>query len=323
MKVAVIDVSPPEIYNLGAEKIANYHKSRGDVVIRSSAYDFFCLNAQKVYLSAIFTKDVPRLTNYAGIALERLSDVEMGGPAVTLLSDWIEHKCGIKPHVGLDSRFDKQSGQYEWTFSSRGCPRNCPFCLVSKLEGKTVVEDDDFIPAPNLADNNIIMTSERHQRRVVDAEKRFSKVDVNSGFDCRVFSHDPKFYFDLWNQLPLVMWRLAFDSAESEPHIHKSLKFFQDQGLDRHKVQVYILCNFPGVSPAEVKDRADIVKGYGMMPYLMRYGPVDRVISHYVAPGWTEETIESLRGYYNFPNVWMSCTWKEYKRSEAICSTRL
>lgn len=283
--IVVVNSSAP-IYNLAAEKIANYHLANGDAVMKLDHFDLFALaNARKVYFSAIFTRDLRHLVQEAALAHDRGVEVEIGGPAVTLLSDWVEERCGIKPHFGLDKRFEKIPGDYKWAFSSRGCPRDCPFCLVSKLEGKKVVWDDDFIPAPRLGDNNILMTSISHQKVVVEKLKRFPVCDINSGFDCRVFANDPEFYYSLYSRLNLLMWRFAFDTAEQEEPIRRVLEFLKGRGLDRHKVQTYALCNFPGVSPEEVEYRAEVIKGYGMMPYLMRYDPVDQVVDHYTAPG--------------------------------------
>lgn len=309
MKVAIINSS--SCYNLGAEKIARYHID--DDVYRGKKFDMFCMNVDRAYFSAVFTYDLPKLVQGVNLALARGIEVEVGGPAVTKLSDWVMKNCGIKPHIGLDERFEHMPGEYEWTFTSRGCPRNCSFCLVTALEGKKVIENDDFLPAPNIGDNNILMTSARHQENVVEREKQFSSVDINSGFDCRVFALNPDYYFNLWSQLPLRCWRFAFDSPEQEEPIKKVLKYLQGKGLDRHRVQVYVICNF-NASPAEVRRRADIIKSYGMWPYLMIYRPVNTVEKGYISPRWTYHIISTMIGYYNQPSIWMSCSFTEYKR---------
>jgi hypothetical protein len=313
MKVAVLNYS--EMYNLACHKIASYHEQLGDQVVMAAGADLFCLDCEKAYLSALFTHDLPNLVRDANLLAARGIEVEIGGPAVTFLADWVEGECGIRPRVGLDERFEKVPGSYLWTFSSRGCPRSCPFCLVSALEGTKVTEDEEFIPAPNLGDSNLLMTSWRHQEKVVEKLKPLGLVDINSGFDCRIFAQDCQLYYGLYSQLNLKMWRFAFDTAVQESHIRNVFQFLKGHGLDRHQVQAYVLCNFPGVSPEEVVYRAKVIMGYGMMPYLMRYQPVDSVERHYVAPGWSEELINSLIAYYNYPPVWMSCSWEERLRS--------
>lgn len=311
MNIAVVNSSGP-VYNLGAEKIAQYHRRIGDTVVKAHGLDMFCLQTDKVYFSAIFTKDGPKLVRDANLAQSLGIEVEIGGPIMTLLKDWVTSQCGIVPHIGLDDRFEMEPGVYDWTFTSRGCPRDCPFCIVTKLEGKEVKENPNFLPAPNIGDNNILMTSKEHQRLVVRREEAlFHKIDVNSGFDCRVMAKKPELYFDIWGGI-INMWRLAFDIASEENPLRKCLEFLASKGLDRHRVQVYVLCNFPGTSPKEVRRRADIVIDLGMMPYLMRYNPIDRVVNHYLAPEWTGQELEKMMKYYNQPSVWMTCRWKDF-----------
>jgi len=320
MKIAALNASP-SAYNLGVEKILNYHRRIGD---RTTRYlDMFDWDADKVYISAIFTWDLPRMVKLYKRARLITDNIELGGPAVTKLSNWVEEKTGIKPFVGLNGIFDKEFGEYDYTFTSRGCPRNCPFCLVSDLEGKKVVEDDGFLPAPNIGDNNILMTSREHQELVVEREMGClphhlsgSRIDVNSGFDCRVFQNDMPYYYKLWGCLPLKMWRFAFDEPESEQAIRRVLAFFKEKGLDRHTVQVYVLCNFPGVDVGEVMDRAEIIKGYGMQPYLMKYVPVTSTTRGYYADEEWKFYANLMIAYYNQPKIWMSCSWEEFFKTK-------
>lgn len=323
MKVYVLNCSP-EVYNLGCAKLANFYRSRGHEVVEGDMYalDWF-QNGDLALFSAIFTKDLEPMVQQVLLAKSKGMKVRVGGPAVTMLSDWVEKQTGITPYIGLlPQEIEKQPGQYQWTFTSRGCPRNCPFCLVTQLEGATVVEDDDFIPASNIGDNNILMTSERHQKLVVERTQaaKIRTVDINSGFDCRVFAQDLEGFYKLWSKIHPVMWRFAFDSANEEEPLKRVFDFFRRKGFDRHTVQAYVLCNFPGVTPEEVHYRAQTIIGYGMMPYLMVFRPVDSVKNDYVASssGWDRATISRMTGYYNQPSIWMKCSWDSYKRGSEV-----
>ena len=311
MRVYVVNCST-SVYNLGCAKLANYHRRLGCEVVEDPV-DWFS-HGDLALFSAIFTKDLEPMVQQVKLAQHLGMDVRIGGPAVTMLSKWVERETGVKPHIGLIPEMEKEPGEYKWTFTSRGCPRNCPFCLVTQLEGAQVVEDNDFRPAPNIGDNNILMTTRIHQELVVrrSLEAGFSSVDINSGFDCRVFEQDPDDFYHFWNRLPLAMWRFAFDQAEEEQPIRRTFEYLRRKGLDRHKVQAYVLSNFPGTTPEEVRYRAEVIKGYGMMPYLMVFRPVNKVKNNYIAEGWDPRTITRMTGYYNQPQVWMKCTWEEY-----------
>lgn len=311
MRVHVVNCSS-SLYNLGCEKIVNYYRRHGHDVSQARI-DWFS-EGDLAFFSAVFTKDLEPMVQQVRLARHKGMRVEIGGPAVTHLAGWVEKQTGIRPFIGLWPEVDKEPGTYAWTFTSRGCPRDCPFCLVTQLEGAEVVEDGDFLPAPNIGDNNILMTTRKHQETVVNRllQKAYPSVDINSGFDCRVFANDPDDFYNFWKRLPLFMWRFAYDCAEEEEPIRRTFDYLRRKGLDRHKVQAYVLSNFPGVTPEEVRYRAETIKEYGMMPYLMVYRPVNRVKNDYVAPGWDRQTISRMTSYYNQPQVWMKCTWDEY-----------
>ncbi|MDP2324083.1 MAG: hypothetical protein Q8N51_08645, partial [Gammaproteobacteria bacterium] len=151
MRVSVVNVSP-EVYNLGCEKIANYHRRLGDEVIAGPWAPLAMQAAEKFYFSAIFTWDIPALIEHANLARTWGKQVELGGPAVTNLANLVQAQTGIAPHRGLDDRFEKEPGTYQMSFSSRGCPHACRFCAVRRLE-PLAMEYSDYIPAPMLGDN--------------------------------------------------------------------------------------------------------------------------------------------------------------------------
>jgi len=314
MKVAVINKSS-QVYNLACHKIKNYHLSLGDEVIMAEKVDLFCLQAKKAYLSAIFSWDVPNLVQDAQLLLASGIEVEIGGPGTTYLQDYIKEKTGLTPKYSLDQRFEHQPGDYELVFTSRGCPRACPFCVVKEVEGTTIQTYPDFPipsgPNPMIGDNNLLSTPIEHQKMVVEKLKHLPQIDINSGFDCRVFAKNLPFYFKLYSKLKIKYYRFAWDRPEQEKPIERTLKYLYWLGLDRHKVMVYILINWPGISVGEARRRAERVIKLGGMPYLMRFIPLDSLDRNYVAPEWTEGDIEELRSYYNFPQKWMSFSKEE------------
>jgi len=313
MKIAVINKS--QVYNLACHKIKNYHLSLGDEVIMAEKVDLFCLQAKKAYLSAIFSWDVPNLVQDAQLLLASGVEVEVGGPGTTYLQDYIKEKTCLIPKCTLDQRFEHQPGEYELTFTSRGCPRGCDFCIVKVVEGTKIQTYQDFpVPCgqnPMVGDNNILATPVEHQQMVVERLKHLPKVDFNSGFDCRIFAKKPNFYFNLYSKLKLKCWRFAWDHPEQEKPVEKVLKYLHWLGFDRHRVMVYVLINWPGITKDEAKRRAEKIISLGGMPYLMRYVPLNWLRRGYVAPGWREEDIEGLRLYYNLPQKWMSFSKEE------------
>jgi len=103
MKVGLVRVDG-KMPNLALMKLSSWHKKRGDEVF---LVDLAGLNLDRVYASQVF----------------------VGGPGYDLksvLPDEIEH---MKPD------YDLFKTDYSIGFTSRGCVRDCKFCIVREKEG--------------------------------------------------------------------------------------------------------------------------------------------------------------------------------------------
>jgi len=138
VRIAIINSSFPT-YNLACHKQLYYYRGQGDEVFFSPRADMWSLQCDRALLSAIFTWSLPTLCRDANLLKEAGVKVEIGGPAATAMPQYIVEQTGIDPKYGLDDRFEHIKGKFFATFTSRGCPRNCAFCLVPKLEGRQIV----------------------------------------------------------------------------------------------------------------------------------------------------------------------------------------
>ena len=128
MRIGLIDVDGHNWPNLCLMKLSAYHKARGDAVewwTPEGRYDL-------VYKSRVFTdlysKDTITVTNADRVLL--------GGTGYGLsvkLPYGIEHSY---PDYSLYPQFPDAA----YGFLSRGCPRNCGFCIVSGKEGARSVK---------------------------------------------------------------------------------------------------------------------------------------------------------------------------------------
>jgi len=323
MKIAIINESYP-VYNLATHKMLVKFKREGHEVQFSPRVDMWARIADKVYLSAVFTYDLPKLVqDTQNLLLAKKYDnqnltIEIGGPAVTAMPQYIEERTGIKPHIGLDDRFEHVEGKFYTTFTSRGCPRNCPFCLVTKLEGARIVEYPSFnIPVgknPHVADNNILLTSWEHQQLVVEKLKDVRNLDLNSGFDDRIFSRDPEKYYQLYRKLHLECWRFAYDVPEQKEHIKLCAEFLHSKKVDYRHIIVFCLVGGPGQTFEESRAKLQFLIDIGVSPYPQRFRPLDSVERTYNPPGWRQGDLELLFQYYGVPFVWRSCKWEEFRK---------
>lgn len=316
MKVAVINCSAigmkgQPIYNLGVDRIANYSLLQGDDLVYKGGWNPMAAGeADKIYFSAIFTWDIPDLIREVDLVRNWGKQVEIGGPAATFLAKHIEKQTGVRVHISLDQRFEYVNGEYELTFTSRGCPHSCDFCGVKKVEPVFMIYDN-FPLARMVGDNNILATPFSHQERVVERLKTYrkGKVDINSGFDVRFFK--PK-HFKLYSQLRLEAWRFAFDSMAVEKDVRRVGKFMRAQGLDRHKVTFYVLIGYPGQTVEEAFYRFNTIIEMGHNPYPMRYWPLNSLDRSFVAKGWTEDLLYRMSMYYQTPYIWMSDSFNNF-----------
>jgi len=279
-------------YNLGAEKIRNWlaqDPGRGE---------------GKVFISAIFTWDLPEVAQQANIYKQDYQ-VEIGGPAPSMMPEWVYDQTGIRPQIGPDERFDQQPGQYEYTFTSRGCPRKCEYCAVPRIE-PVRVEYDDFPIAPVIGDNNLVATSWEHQELVVNKLVNFGhEIDIQSGFDVQLFQER---HFHLYNRLRLKTWRFAFDRPDQEPDLTRCIQMVKELGgiTNRHKVTVYVLVN-NGETPDEARRRTRVVYDLGALPFVMIFRPLDErslVNRRWVSPGWTRQQLRDFAGGINNSRYW-------------------
>ena len=175
-RIGLIDVDSHHFPNLPLMKIAAYHKSIGDAAepaVPIQRYD-------KVYVSKIFTFTpdidfVPQAdeTVYGGT----------GYNLTTVLPPYIESMC---PDYDLYPQFSEAYG-----FLTRGCPRNCRFCIVSEKEGSKSVRVADLSEfwrgqkKIKLLDANILACNERENilQSLIDCG---AYIDFTQGLDIRL-----------------------------------------------------------------------------------------------------------------------------------------
>ncbi len=132
IKIGLIDVDSHHFPNLPLMKLAAYHKVRGDCVSWWTPEEHYDL----VYKSRVFTDLYSKDT----IHVSNAEQIIKGGTGYGLdskLPDEAEHTF---PDYALYPQFTDTA----YGFLSRGCPRSCGFCLVSRKEGKRSLKTADL-----------------------------------------------------------------------------------------------------------------------------------------------------------------------------------
>lgn len=259
-RIGLADVDGHNWPSLPLMKISAYHKRRGDEVepwLAISRYD-------KVYTSKVFTSSPDIETPIYAEEVVRGGTGYFypdGGPP---LPEEIEH---IYPDYGL---YGKLTQGVAFGFLTRGCPRNCPFCIVSKKEGRAsykVADLSEFWRGQHeikLLDPNILACRDRENLLLQLADSR-AAVDFTQGLDIRLVDGVES----LLAKVKVKMLHFAWDNPEQNlrPYFEK---FKAKSGLPRQKMGVYVLTNFNSSHEQDL-ERVYTLKELGYDPYVMIY----------------------------------------------------
>ena len=126
MKVGLVDVDSHNWPNLCLMKLSAYHKAQGHQVEwwkPEGRYDV-------VYKSRVFTDIYSKDT----VTVANAEQVILGGTGYGLQ----ENLPNVIEHTYPDYALYPQFSDTAYGFLSRGCPRNCGFCIVSSKEGRKI-----------------------------------------------------------------------------------------------------------------------------------------------------------------------------------------
>lgn len=262
MRIGLVDVDGHRYPNLCLMKLSAWHKARGDMVEWWDGLKWY----DRVYMSRVFddtyTQDMD--------ACVQAGEVVRGGTGYGLgdcLPDEVEHCC---PDYGLYPAYTQKTA---FGFLTRGCPRACPFCIVSKKEGRRsqhVADLSEFWRGQRyieLLDPNLLACPEH---LAVLAQLAASKATVNfsQGLDAWLITPE--------NAAMLARIRtrkvhFAFDLMDQEGPILEGLRRYKEAtGVPERKAIVYILTNFDTTHEEDLY-RVRRVQELGYLPYIMIY----------------------------------------------------
>lgn len=264
MKVSLLDLDVTKrkraFPNLALMKLSAFHKAKGDQVF----LNFPLCQPDITYASCVFTWNAKSM---AGIQ----EGAKVGGSGVGLnteLPSEVEH---IMPDYTLYPGVDFSMG-----FTSRGCIRRCPWCVVPKKEGaikpwariyefwdrrhsKIILLDNNLLAAPNW------------QQTMEDLIAENVEVDFKQGLDIRLLNEENTDYL---KRVKAKELRFAFDHTSYEKAVRKGIDLLLANGLGSRKLSFYLLYGFP-VIDQECVERAKILASYNVGVYPMAYKGLD------------------------------------------------
>lgn len=287
MKVKLIDANDKDFPNLALMKISAYHKDKDDEV------GFYKENPDIIYISIIFDSN-KRYVDWVKSCYPN-TEIRIGGSGVNLDKKLPQEVEFRKPDYNL---YDID---YSLGFSTRGCIRNCGFCIVREKEGyirrwqHPKNFHDDRFDKIRLLDGNILGDKDWFFKITDWVIDNNLKIDFNQGLDIRLLDDDVAKRLS-----ELKLWRdgvsFAWDFMEIEDDVMKGLDLLEKYGIDiTHKTSFFILTNY-NTTHEEDLYRCKKLRERGTNAYVMRYNMNGDYFTNRLAR-WAN----NRRFYWSFP----------------------
>lgn len=268
MRVGLIDVDGHNFPNLPLMKLSAYHKSKGDHV---EWYEpMWSGHMDIVYMSKVFT-----FTEDYQYYIDA-DKVYKGGTGYFYpsggesLSKTIEN---IYPDYSIYYERIPEAKNTAYGFLTRGCPRDCKFCIVSDKEGGKAYKVADLSQFWNgqknikLLDPNITACKDWQPlfQQLIDSK---SWVDFSQGLDIRLMTKEKA---EMLKKMKIKQVHFAWDNYSDKSIILPKFKEFKNvTGWDKRKLAVYVLTNF-NTTHQEDLERIYTLRDLGYWPYVMVY----------------------------------------------------
>ena len=286
MKIGLFDIDS-KYHNLALMKLSAHYKQKGHEVefykpLWTSTYN-------RVYVSKIFTKSCKEETYIPIDAIRGGSGFDLK----TKLPKGIEHTMPDYPLYNLN---------YSLGFTTRGCIRDCGFCIVRQKEGniKEHAEVEEFLnPKSNiviLLDNNFLALPS-HIKKLQKYIDEGWRMDFNQGLDIRLINKENAELLAKIKHYKQI--HFAWDQMSYEKEVNEGLKILFKTGISPRRIMVFILCNY-NTTFEEDLFRYKELDSLNVTPYIMIYGKGNR----------------KIKKFARFVNRrWISrvCNWEDYK----------
>jgi hypothetical protein len=293
MKIGLIAADGHNFPNLALMKIAAFHKRQGDTVEWVNYFERY----DKAYISKVFTF-TPDVTTVI-----QAGELERGGTGYDIRKKLPEEIDRLQPDYSIYRNLD---GKTAYGFLTRGCIRNCRWCVVPAKEGHiTPYQDIEEILQNRrnaiLMDNNILACDYGLQQ-LEKIVKIGCKVDFNQGLDARLIISNP----DIPKLLAKIKWlnpvRLACDSQAMTNTIAQAVRLLRKAGIKPYALFCYVLLT----DLQNSLERINFLRSIGVGPFAQPYRDFT---TNAGIPQWQQD----MARWCNRKELLKSCDFKDYQ----------
>lgn len=282
--------------NIAIMKLSTYHKQKGDDVDwYNHLFDY--QDTDILYISKIFnfTPDI--------IYIPLKAKIIKGGTGYDIkskLPDEIEDITDLDYSLYPDC-------DYSIVFTTRGCIRKCPFCVVPQKEG---LIHSVAIPKINpkakyikILDNNFF-AYRGWKEKLKELNYYDLPLEFTQGIDLRILNEEQ---CEALQNSKIKRIYCAWDNYKDKDIILPKLKMLC-KFVKPYKITCYVLVGYENKQiVGNDIERVTTLKEMGVKPFAMGY--IDFDDPNYIKP---KEIMKFCR-WVNMKAAFNSCTWKEYK----------
>lgn len=302
LKIGLIDVDGHNGFpNLALMRISAWHKTHGDNVEWWNGFEHY----DRVYMSKVFTFS-PDFDTVIDAA-----EIVRGGTGYKDYGSLPPEVEATYPDYSIYPDFKAAIG-----FLTRGCIRNCPWCIVPRKEGYIrPAATWQEIKRPDsreiiFLDNNVL-ACDHGLAQIEDMGKNPVWVDFNQGLDARLITRDVA---RLLAQLHWIRFvRLSCDTDAMLPVIEQATAYMREAGIAKSRFWSYMLVQ--DVEDAE--RRALALDKMGVTPFAQPYRDYDG--------GEPTQKQKAFARWVNNKAVFRSCKWADYRlnQSHVFCTLKI
>ena len=274
MKIGLIDIEP-KIFNTALMQISHHHKSKGDTVEWAAPLEYD--DYDKLYCSSLFD-----FTDKSQVP----DSAVCGGTGFDLTTK-LPFDCDLDYSI-----YPKCKTSYLWF--SRGCIRDCPWCVVRQKEGelrsvrrKLINPKGRYI---TVMDNNFFANPEWQ-----DAIWFIDRYPVDfQGIDVRIITKEQCQALDKMNHYKQI--KIAWDDPKETllPEIRAMLRYVKP-----YKIMCYVLIGFSSTPYFDLL-RVEALRKLKIDPFVMPYNKKDPYQKKFAR-------------WVNHKAIFKSVKWEDYR----------
>ncbi len=295
LKIGLIDVDGHNGFpNLALMRLSAWHKARGDSVEWWNGF----LHYDRVYMSKVFTfsPDFDTVIN--------ADEIIRGGTGYKDYGSLPPEIESTYPDYSIYPNFKAAIG-----FLTRGCIRNCPWCIVPRKEGHIrPAEMWRQIKRPDsreivFLDNNVL-ACDHGLAQIEDMGGKPVWVDFNQGLDARLITPE------IAKLLAGLHWirfvRLSCDTSAMLPVIERAAAYLQEAGVAKSRLWAYALVQ----DVEEAHRRVLTLDKLGVTPFAQPYRDYDG--------GEPTQEQKDFARWVNNKATFRSCRWEDFRPRKGV-----